>query len=250
MVLPFPKGMIIAFEGLDCSFKETNYKAFCNRLRKKFNNELIMTESFPRYGNKSAYALEQWLNGKYDRDHLLSYPLARSSFYSIDRFDYWFLENEDGRRNIDLYKNKSTCFVFDRYNFSNSLYNPKFSTISNVPSLDDFRFDSKTFGIPNPTIVVWMRIKNFDVFVDIVSKKEKKDKNELDINFLKETWDRSEVMLALNYGEELGVKIIPIECLDENDNIKSKEELEEEIWRSVMMTVSELRAEEEIIDEE
>lgn len=234
-----PKGSIIAFEGLDCSFKETNYKRFYNRIKNEFNDELIIkTESFPRYGEKSTYALENWLNGKYDKTYLLEYPLARSSFYSIDRFDYWFLKNEDGIRNIDLYRDRSACFIFDRYNFSNSLYNPKSKVIPNVPSLDDFRFDLKTFGIPNPTIVVWMRMKNFDVLVNEISKKENKDLIELDINFLREVWERSEVMLALKYGEELGVKVVIVECLDENDNIKSKEVLEEEVWKGVMTALS------------
>lgn len=239
----FPKGMIIAFEGLDCSFKETNCKAFYKRMHKTFHNEIIKTESFPRYRKENAtYAIKQWLNGNYDRDHLSKYPLARNSFYAIDRFDYWFAKDKDGKRNIDFYNDKSACFIFDRYNFSNALYNPKYNNISHISSLDDFMFDTKTFGFPNPTIVVWMRMKNFDILCNIINNKEGKDNNETDLEFLKNVWDRSENMLKLNYGNDLGIKIIPIDCLDENDNIRSRKDLEEEIWEKVMQAVVELNS--------
>ena len=36
----FPHCKIIAFEGLDCSFKETNYKAFSERFKKFFTDEI------------------------------------------------------------------------------------------------------------------------------------------------------------------------------------------------------------------
>lgn len=53
----FPKGLIIAFEGLDCSFKETNYKEFASRLVRDYpsKQDFIITESFPRYQNKGSY---------------------------------------------------------------------------------------------------------------------------------------------------------------------------------------------------
>ena len=59
-------GRIIAFEGLDNSFKETNYHAFVARLRYSADVE-ILTESFPRYGTQSAIMLEKWLDDLSER---------------------------------------------------------------------------------------------------------------------------------------------------------------------------------------
>ena len=58
------KGKIIAFEGLDCSFKETNYKKFTENLKKNYElkeGEDLVTESFPRYDNDITIPLKKWL---------------------------------------------------------------------------------------------------------------------------------------------------------------------------------------------
>ena len=68
--MKFPKGLIIAFEGLDCSFKETNCINFFRRIQDEFSesSKNIFYESFPRYGNWSTKAVEKWLNGSIDRN--------------------------------------------------------------------------------------------------------------------------------------------------------------------------------------
>lgn len=235
-------GIIIAFEGLDCSFKETNYTEFVSRMKKKYGEEKILTESFPRYGHEASANVKKWLLGKFNRDHLMKYPLATNSLYSIDRLSYWYEYDQDGKCLIDSYRGTDNFFVFDRYNFSNSIYNPKNLKYSktNVPALDDFRFDSSTFGIPNPQIVVWMRMKNFDVLTNLLSQKEGKDKNEANIEFIHEVWNRMEYVLKYDYCKELGIKSVIAECLDENDNIRSREDIANDIWTGVSEAIKEI----------
>ena len=119
---------IIAFEGLDCSFKETNFKSFVHSLYTVRDEKgfAIHTESFPRYGYWAAKPAECWLNGKYDRNILQHYPMAKCALYNVDRMDYWLSKNEDGITNLDLLnsEDKFHYFIFDRYILSNTIYNP------------------------------------------------------------------------------------------------------------------------------
>lgn len=238
-------GIIVAFEGLDCSFKETNYNEFVNRLKTQYGEDKIFIESFPRYDNESTINVRKWLLGKFDRDHLLKYPLAVNSLYSIDRLSYWFEEDENGNKMINNFRESpQNIFCFDRYNFSNSIYNPKnIKYGQKTPCLDDFTFDSYTFGIPNPTIVVWMRMKNFDVLADLLSKKEGKDKNETNLNFIHDVWERMEHVIKWDYCKELGLKSVVAECLDDNDNIRSREDIANDIWTQVSVIIEKIRKE-------
>lgn len=237
-----PNYTIIAFEGLDCSFKETNYKAFTDHLRNMrdpsgFN---IITESFPRYGHPAAYSLERWLGANYDRNVLKQHPIAVNSFYSMDRLDYWYHKpnyeeyDPSDYRWIDVIDgkvaaNKFTYFVFDRYTLSNTIYNPIYPGVD----IRDFEFNTDTFAIPNPNIVVWMRMRSFDVLYKLLSEKKNKDANEIDIEFLRGVWERSEDIIESDIFDKLGIKLIVVDCLDENLNIKSREEISEYIWAQV-----------------
>ena len=248
----FPGGMIISFEGLDCSFKETNCKAFYKRLSESIDNDKkhVFFDSFPRYDKRSSFFVKKWLKGEYDRDYLRKYPYAINSFYSIDRLDYWFEEIEfDDLKNNRLYfynrfrQTEEACFIFDRYNFSNAIYNPK----NKRPSVKDFTFDYLNFGIPQPDIVVWMRMRDFNVLEDLVKGKRNKDKNEKDISFLKSAWKSSEFILKYNHPKDVGVHMVVIECLDQNGNIRSKEDIENDVWNKVMEEVNKVNEELKIL---
>lgn len=236
-----PNHTIIAFEGLDCSFKETNYKSFISHLRdmRDPSGFSIITQSFPRYKHPACYGVERWLGNNYDRDVLKQHPMAVDSFYSMDRFDYWYHKSNDGDiltdyRWIDIVNgkhatNRFTYFVFDRYNLSNTIYNPIYPGVD----IRDFTFDSDIFAIPNPDIIVWMRMRSFDVLCELLAKKKDKDANEVDIEFLRSVWERSESIIKSNIFDKLGIKLIVVDCLDEDLNIKSRDEIREYIWTQV-----------------
>jgi len=235
--MKFPHKKIIAFEGLDNCFKETNYKAFINRLRYEYGSEAeIHIESFPRYGNQNCMAVEKWLDGSYDREICLKNPKAVCSFYMTDRFGYWFERVHGQRSNAEiLYSTaagqKKTCFVFDRYNISNAIYNPR---NAGTPSTLDITYETTECGIPKADIVVWMRMRDFNVLEELIAKKKNKDKNELDLDFLYNAWVRSENFLTNHILEECGIKVIVIEILDKDGNIRSKKDLADEVWNKIM----------------
>ncbi len=241
----FPKGLIIAFEGLDCSFKETNYKEFISRLVRDYpsKQDFIITESFPRYQNKGSYFLSKWLDGTYDREMLMSKPLAINSMYSLDRLDFWQtripLHNKRGvaKKPIDLRKEQTHCFIFDRYSFSNAIYNPAYGYLGSMPSIDDFNRDMNVYGNPNPDIVVWMRMKDFSVLKSLIEQKSNTDESEKNTDFIYNVWNRSEHVLKYNYFRhriEINSSLIVIDCLDEQNNIKSREDIANEVYIRVM----------------
>jgi len=232
------KNTIIAFEGLDCSFKETNYKTFLRhlkdmRLKPGFN---IYSESFPRYGNWACKHVEKWLDGTFDRSMLKAHPKAVDSLYSLDRFAYWYEANGEGHRRIERLDDTSAFnyFVFDRYNLSNTIYNP---IHPGEVHIEDFTFDRDIYGIPNPDVIVWMRMRDFDVLPDLLYKKENKDQNELDIEFLRGVWERSEEIIHSAIFKHLGINLVVVDCLNEDGTIKTREELSNFIWKSVCASI-------------
>ena len=271
----FPHCKIIAFEGLDCSFKETNYKAFSERFKKFFTDaqmyyppecpkELkliyqrcnpIICESFPRYNTEFSLFVNQWLQGNYDREMLKEHPDIINTFYALDRFDFWhhFTSTPFGDdikiRNIDFYQKGGAVFIFDRYTGSNAIYNPVSGDRIGVPDLlhDASAFYSKPLSteesitntgkvdlIPPPDIVVFMRMKSFDVLLNSIANKKDKDKNELDKDFLHEIWLRAEQAINRDVYKDAGIKLISIDVLSKNGSFRSRENIAEEVWFKVM----------------
>lgn len=218
---------IIAFEGLDCSFKETNCKAFSNYARNVINTGgSVFTESFPRYENEASIFVRKWLDGKsFDRGFLKKHNMAVDSFYSLDRLSYWYDKSEhNGYSIMDIMsKNHNTfyTFIFDRYNISNTIFNPIYTGVD----IRDFTYDRDVYGIPLPDTVVWMRMKSFDVLKHLISEKSNKDANETDIDFLYKIWSRSEEMIKSDIFEQLGIKLVVVDCLNDDLTIKTKDEI-------------------------
>lgn len=267
-------GKIIAFEGLDCSFKETNHKAFVERYKKEIRplqvltstindthiitEPALFTESFPRYGNKAAYFVEQWLRDKAFRENMYGRNGNVDGLYALDRYDYWYSsfdnflfmpkakdkDTGDYVKTAGLIKNRYTLydhglatFIFDRYASSNAIYNP---LGGQRPQIEDFEFDNEKFSIPKPDIVVWMRTGNFDVLKNLLAAKKNKDANELDLEFLERVWNNAEHAIYNNLFEKTGTKLIVVDTLDAADNIRSREDLAEEIWHRVIAKLYEI----------
>ena len=228
-------GRIIAFEGLDNSFKETNYKAFVARLRYEADIEIV-TESFPRYGTQHALMLEKWLDGSLDRDHMKAHPVATCNLYCADRLAYWYESVHGTQRNIEKLRDRTpdheSVFVFDRYRSSNAIYNPMLDP-DNV-TVEDLKYDEKVYGIPTPDIVVWMRIKYFEVLERLIAQKANKDLNELDTSFIRGVWERSERAIKTNVFASAGINLIVIDVIDDDGNIKTRKQLADEIYTRII----------------
>ena len=234
--MKFPSGKIIAFEGLDNCFKETNYKEFVSRLKSQcaLYEHMIHTESFPRYGTQCCIGVEKWLDGSFDRSHLKNHPEAICNLYSLDRYSYWYESVHGTQRNIDKLLD-GECFIFDRYNVSNAIYQPQ---VGDMPRVDDLTYDYDAWGIPKPDIVVFLRIRNFTMYEELLKSKKNKDLNESDIGFMKKIWERAEHALCTNIFAKAGIDLRVVEILDENGDLKSRDQLAIDVYHAVRNAVN------------
>lgn len=103
---------IIVFEGLDCSFKETNAKLLKNNLEKQgFTVHLF---SFPNYESDSSLFVNKYIKGELGigKD---SNPYFVSNLFSNDRYITYM------RSIKDIYEQGTDrdIIIFDRYVYSN-----------------------------------------------------------------------------------------------------------------------------------
>lgn len=233
----FPRGQIIAFEGLDCSFKETNFNRYIEYLRNKYYNECkngLIAESFPRYGHNSCYMIDQFLYNKMDSCKLrANYSDAICSLYSIDRLHFWNEFHPYTKIQLtymDISKLPYSCFVFDRYSLSNAIYNPD---NGEYVTKQDIIKEKERFGNPLPTILVFLHMNDRRTYLDILSKKSDKDFNESNINFMATVWDRTEALINSGILQECGISLLVIECLDDKHKIRSREEIFDNILHEI-----------------
>lgn len=77
------KGKFIVIEGTDGSGKGTQYKLLLDKLKAKGYD--VASFDFPRYGQPSAYFVEQYLQGKYGTADEVG-PFRGAMFYALDRY--------------------------------------------------------------------------------------------------------------------------------------------------------------------
>ena len=110
----------------------------------------------------------------------------------------------------------------------------------NNVSVEDLLYDEKVYGVPTPDIVVWMRMKSFDVLRQLIAEKANKDLNELDTSFIQGVWERSERAIQTNVFASAGIDLIVIDVLNEDNTIKSRSEIADEIWDRIIEEVEKL----------
>lgn len=103
----YPK--IIVFEGLDCSFKETNSIALTNYIGKEAKRY-----TFPDYDNDRSYYIKQFLGKNYPED--IDKKIIRN-MYLMEMYDKWNTEIKEDIKNGIKY------IIFDRFWYSGLYYN-------------------------------------------------------------------------------------------------------------------------------
>lgn len=235
--MQFPRGQIIAFEGLDCSFKETNFKQFIEYLRSNFNKECnrgLITAAFPRYGMSACYMVEQFLENKINSTRFrANYSDTVCSFYSMDRLHFWNQFHNFTNIQLtymDLIRIPSSCFVFDRYSLSNAIYNPD---NGEYITKQDILKEKERFGNPLPTILVLFHMGNRKAYLDILKNKSGKDFNESNEEFMATVWDRIEYLINSNILQECGISTVVIECLDKDGCIRTREDIFNDVLNGI-----------------
>lgn len=217
------KGKFIVIEGTDGSGKKTQAKILCEKLNEAGINCIV--QSFPNYDSPACTPVKMYLNGEFGDIGCLDAYQA-NSLYAVDRL-CTMMGLKDHIEN-------GGSIVFDRYVESTMLHQA--ALIENQKERDKFLdyvndFEFGKLKLPKPDLVIFL-----DVPVE-VSKKladsrgEYKSGNKKDI--LEQ--DVSHLTKAYNSGKYVANKFgwTQISCLNESGNLKSIEEISNDIFEVV-----------------
>lgn len=217
------KGKFIVIEGTDGSGKKTQAKILCEKLNEAGINCIV--QSFPNYDSPACTPVKMYLNGEFGDIGCLDAYQA-NSLYAVDRL-CTMMGLKDHIEN-------GGSIVFDRYVESTMLHQA--ALIENQEERDEFLdyvndFEFGKLKLPKPDLVIFL-----DVPVE-VSKKladsrgEYKSGNKKDI--LEQ--DVSHLTKAYNSGKYVANKFgwTQISCLNESGNLKSIEEISNDIFEVV-----------------
>lgn len=216
-------GAFIAIEGGDGSGKGTHTKLLVEYL-KSIGYDVLETD-FPRYGEDSAYYVEQYLNGNYGETNDVA-PELGSLTYAIDRYA--------AKSGIVAHLAKPNSVVIsNRYVASNLAHQG--AKISSIEARKIFyartlKTEYDVLGVPEPefNIVLIMPTHHMQANVDKKANRSytqsKRDIHEADENHLEHAKQNYEELCELWPD-----KFIPIQCTDGSSNMRPIDEIQSEI---------------------
>lgn len=189
MAEDFKVPFIIAFEGVDGSFKHTqSYELKEAFERKKYN---VLHMSFPNYGGTYCELIEDYFDFvKYER------PLPPLELSRLFLYDIFFTYYTKLIEEIKL--NAYDVIIFDRYIYSNLYY----QTANMTFGLDIENFEKKywdlinLFNLPHANLVVKMIHNNNDKITEIIRNRNRYENNfnEDNTKYLIKVQDRLKVL--------------------------------------------------------
>ena len=196
---------IVAFEGLDCSFKETNSIGLANYIGDKAKRY-----EFPDYKNERSYYIRQYLGKKYNGIS----KLMIMDMYLMEMYDKWHTDiQEDIKNGIEV-------LIFDRFWYSGLYYNC--STIKERYLLE--KLVSDKYKLPSANIIFKM-ITDLNLMLKKIHKKNSGDIYESDDKAMIEIYNRFKD-ITFNCGNQFDIPITSTDingdpCFMDRDDIIS-----------------------------
>jgi thymidylate kinase len=218
-------GKLIVFEGTDGSGKTTQLELLKKRLISE--GKQVEIADFPRYGQKSAYMVEEYLNGNFGTAEEVG-PYRGSIFYACDRYAASFEMKKwlkDGR-----------IILSNRYSTSNMAHQS--GKIKDLDARDkyldwEFNLEHKIFDIPEPDQVIYLYLDpavSQQLALHKISRHDniqtKQDIHENDLGHLKAAAEAG-LYLVKKYGWQL------VDCNDGKGGIRAVEDIHEEIYEKI-----------------
>ncbi|MDO4710413.1 MAG: thymidylate kinase [Peptostreptococcaceae bacterium] len=214
--------MLISIEGNDGSGKETQSKMLYEFFQK--NNIDSGLVAFPNYDCESSSLVKMYLNGSFGDSPDDVDPKAASIFYACDRYAsykmFWEKDFREGK-----------VIISDRYTTSNVIHQA--SKIDDIQKRDEFiawLFDLEynIFGIPKPNETIFLNMP-FEFSRELIRNRRNKfsGKNQKDIHEANEEYLIKTYKNTMDILEKLAW--IKIDCVDENNQLKSIEAIHQEI---------------------
>lgn len=118
------KPMIIDFEGIDGTFKNTNACKLQDYIEDNYTSNVIVV-SFPNYGGESSYLLREYFSNNIKKQELSEEMV--SNLFMLDMYDSYYKE-------IEKFYKKNYIIIFDRYWYSNIYYQGTKRSVSDCVS--------------------------------------------------------------------------------------------------------------------
>lgn len=213
-------GRLIVLEGTDGSGKSTQFRRLCRRLEGL--GKEYQKLGFPQYSEPSSALIRMYLGGEFGTHPADVNPYAASTFYAVDR--YASLKKVWGE-----YYRRGGLVLTDRYTTSNAVH----QSVKCGPQerraflawLDDFEYNK--LGLPRPDLVCYLDMPT-EKAVELLRSRETANHTQADIHELDTEYLAACRDAALRAARELGWK--KISCLDGGGNLRTIEEIHEDIW--------------------
>ena len=222
--------MLIVFEGIDSSGKETHSQMAYGRLLKE--GYPARKVSFPNYESKAAGALNMYLDGDFGKSPGDVNPYVASTFYAIDRFASFKTDWASALESNDI-------IIADRYTTSNMIHQG--AKLDNEDELRayivwlcDLEFDK--FKLPKPDRVIFLdmpmnyRIELLNNRKGKVAGNQKKDIHENDMAYLEAAH-----LCAQKIARDQGWSIVSVV---NGDGLKSIEDVHNEVYAIILETIT------------
>ncbi len=219
------KGMFLVIEGTDGSGKGEQTRRLVERLQ--VEGHPVATFDFPRYGQPSAWFVEQYLNGTFGELREVN-PKTASFFYALDRYA--------AGPEIRAALAEGKVVISNRYVASNLGHQGSKMEKGERKRFFDWNveLEYETNGIPRPDLNLILHV-DADVAQKLVDRKaerqhlngKKRDLHEADLDHLERT-EETYREIAETFPEYFTT----VECMA-GDRLRSPEEVHEMVWNVV-----------------
>lgn len=223
-------GKLIIIEGGDGSGKATQTKKLWKRLTQE--GFQTMKVEFPNYDSPSSSLVKMYLGGEFGKDPNAVNPYAASTFYAVDRFASFKMSWEGFYR-------EGGIIISDRYTTSNMIHQAvkikdEVEWRRYIDWLKDFEY--RLMGLPEPDLVIYLDMPPELSLKFIANREAKSSISSQDIH------EKDHEYLIQSYQAAQRVKKIenwvPILCLNEQQEVRSIDDIHEEIYKIVRSQVS------------
>lgn len=214
--------IIIDFEGLDGSYKETNALRLKKYIKDHIcdNNIDIVYESFPRYTNNGSYFIKQYLKGKYN---YIPFKVV-SQLFLLDMMDWWKTHKKD-----------NTIYILDRFYFSMLYYLTPLKNDLSIKKLDKtINVIHDVYGLPKVNIVIKMN-NSLENMITVLKNKKNADMYEKDIEYLINVRKRYNKFNFNKYIDTRNIHgVLNIDVVNKDEEEVFNEILDNDIIKSIM----------------
>lgn len=226
------KGKLIVIEGTDGSGKSTQFQLLCEAL----SNLGVPFQRlvFPQYQEPSSALLRMYLQGEFGSHPSDVNPYAASTFYAVDRYAAWKKVWGEGYQRGGL-------TLADRYTTSNAVHQGGKLAPEDQGAFFDWLtdFEYEKLGLPRPDVVIYLDMPT-EKSVQLLRSREAATHTKADIHEVDTAYLALCRQTALRAAEHYGWR--RISCVDERGNIRSIQELHQEIREILLNSVPALQA--------